>query len=394
MIAMSSPCTPHRDQSKRILDPSPAFSNYFSDDENSPQSSGILKPSPSQSKLLGRLNAIGRQILRKNPSEHERTVLSAELDALEQTLNAPEPQSREPPDINDSGLFVDDEPVEEAQEKDKRSGLEASVAAAQQQVKDKAQMRDELVARVDRLNREFQKRFEEIKVLTLVTELWFDLKTEDVKHHNNLSIQKLETSAQEILKIRSENHKLRADLHQSHSNFLLLKMQLRGIEVRAGPYIDSTESTELKQSIEQWRSDWKTANERVKSLSEEYEHRANGDINSADSTQTSDLTSSTLATGSPRPRKSLLKIIRPALVAQNKTDLFTSEDTQETKANGVASRGGNEPANQGSTEKTAKCVEFEADDEAEEVVSNADDYKSPWLELWDGLADFAGIYDQ
>lgn len=393
MIAMSSPCTPHRDQSKRILDPSPAFSNYYSDDETSPQSSGILKPSPSQSKLLGRLNAIGRQILRKNPSDHERTVLSAELDALEQTLNAPEPQTREPPDINDSGLFIDDEP-EEARETDKRGDLEASVAAAQKRLKKEAQKRDELVARVNKLNREFQKRYEEMKVLTLVTELGFEMKTESTQHHNDLSIRKLEASAQEILKIRSENHKLKAELHQSHSNFLLLKMQLRGIEVQAAPFTDSTESTELKQSIEQWKSDWKTADERVKSLSEELEHRANGDINSADSTQMSDITSSTLPSGSPRPRKSLLKIIRPALIAQNKADLFTSEDTQGTKANGVARHGGNvEPAIETPEKKAAKSVEFDTADEAEEV-SNESDCKSPWQELWDGLADFAGIYDQ
>jgi len=157
MIAPFTP--PHHDQSKRILESSPAFSNYFSDEEPSPQTSGILRPSPSQSRLLGRLSAIGRQILRKDPGEHERTVLNAELDALEQTLNAPEPRSREPPDIADSGLFVDDEPEEQP---DKQ--LTEALMAAKAHVATERQKRQELTERVNKVVRQVQLRHEEIKV--------------------------------------------------------------------------------------------------------------------------------------------------------------------------------------------------------------------------------------
>lgn len=157
MIAPFTP--PHRDQPKRVLESSPAFSNYFSDEETSPQASGVLRPSPSQSRLLGRLNAIGRQILRKDPGERERTVLSAELDALEQTLNAPEPQSREPPDIADSGLFVDDEPEEQP---DKQ--LEEMMTAAKAHVTVERQKLKELTERVNKVVHQVQLRHEEIKV--------------------------------------------------------------------------------------------------------------------------------------------------------------------------------------------------------------------------------------
>ena len=157
MIAPFTP--PHHDQPKRIFESSPAFSNYFSDEEISPQASGLLRPSPSQSRLLGRLNAIGRQILRKDPGEHERTVLSAELDALEQTLNAPEPQSREPPDIADSGFFADDEPEEQP---DKQ--LEETLMAAKARVAAERQKRKELTDRVNKVVRQVQLRHEEIKV--------------------------------------------------------------------------------------------------------------------------------------------------------------------------------------------------------------------------------------
>ena len=158
MIAPFTP--PHHDPPKRIFESSPAFSNYFSDEETSPQASGLLRPSPSQSRLLGRLNAIGRQILRKDPGEHERTVLSAELDALEQTLNAPEPRSREPPDIAGSGLFVDDETEEQPADKQ----LEETLTAAKAHVAAEKQKRDELTERVNKVVRQVQLRHEEIKV--------------------------------------------------------------------------------------------------------------------------------------------------------------------------------------------------------------------------------------
>jgi len=398
MITMTNPCTPHRDQLKRVLEPSPAFSNYFSDDESSPSSTTVPKLSPSQSNLLGRLNAIGRQILRKDPGEHERSILSAELDALEQTLNAPEPQSREPPDIDDSGLFVDDGPEDETEiktETEESSDLEASVAVAQEQLMEQARKRDELVIRVERLNRELRKRYEEIKVLCPSQTIYRFVLLTLYQHINDLAIERLESSAQEILKLRSENHKLQAESHHSSSDFLFLKMQLRAIEVQAALHMDSTEGSELKESVEQWKMDWKAADARVKHLSEGDGHGANGDIGLGmmEHGNASDHTSSSF--GSPQPHKSRLTITRPGLIARHGADPFVEEGVPNAKPNGVVNHSDSaEPALAPFRTKNAKTVNFEANEEHSSKEKPPTPPKTPWQELWDGLADFAGIYDQ
>jgi len=394
MITMSNPCTPHRDASKRVLEPSPAFSNYFSDDETSPSSSSVLTPSPSQSKLLGRLNAIGRQILRKDPGEHERSILSAELDALEHTLNAPESQSREPPDIDDSGLFVDDGPDDDT-ETEESNDLETSATAARQQLMEQARKRDELVSRVNRLNQELQKRYEEIKVASPLQNGISVFLANIYQHINDLAIERLESSAQEILKLRSENHKLQAESHHSRSDFLFLKMQLRAIEIQAAPHIDSVEDSELKESIERWKADWKAADARVNYANEGDDHRANGAVSlgMTEHTDFSDTASGSF--GSPQPHKSRLTISRPGLIAHHNTDPFIEENASEAKPNGVVNHSESaEPAAASSKKKTAKTVNFEGGEENSDKEKGSSPPKTPWQELWDGLADFAGIYDQ
>jgi hypothetical protein len=64
----------------------------------------------SQRIILARLNNVAKSILRATDlTEHHCQLLDADLDRLEQTLSAPDAQTREPADIADSGLFVDDD---------------------------------------------------------------------------------------------------------------------------------------------------------------------------------------------------------------------------------------------------------------------------------------------
>ena len=163
---MVNPSTPFRQRTHRVLEPSPSFSVYFSDDDTtSPQASASMEPSPMQRKLLGRLQDIGQQILRKNLSIYEHGVLGAELDALEQTLRAPESQSREPADVEDSGLFMDDDDDDSEHEQDgKEHGLkdQAEVLLARER-----EDHDELQTRFDQIVQELQNRYEDVQVRTI-----------------------------------------------------------------------------------------------------------------------------------------------------------------------------------------------------------------------------------
>lgn len=128
---------------------------------------------------------------------------------------------------------------------------------------------------------------------------------------------------------------------------------------------------------------------RLKAAIKDDDHLANGDVTSEDPTDASDLTSSSL--NSPRLRKSRLTIIRPGLIAHHSADPFMVESTPEPKANGVARGGSAEPVLGVPEKKGVKSVEFEGDEEAEEEDGGSNE--TPWQELWDSLADFAGIYD-
>ena len=71
----------------------------------------FLRSGPS----FARLNGVSAAII-KAPTltEHHVQLLHADIDRLESTLSGPDPQSREPADIGDYGLFADDEGEEKS----------------------------------------------------------------------------------------------------------------------------------------------------------------------------------------------------------------------------------------------------------------------------------------
>ena len=179
---------------------------------------------------------------------------------------------------------------------------------------------------------------------------------------------------------------MQAELHHSHSDFLFLKMQLRALEVQASPYLKATASDPLKESIERWKADWKAADMRLRNVShEDEEHNANGDVTSVDLTDTSDLTQQSI--GSTRPLKSRLTITRPDTVTHHNADPFMAESTPPPKA---------APERGSSIEPIVQSVDSKADEDfsdEHEGISDTQTLKTPWQELWDSLAEFAGIHD-
>jgi hypothetical protein len=174
---------------------------------------------------------------------------------------------------------------------------------------------------------------------------------------------------------------MQAELHHSRSDFLFLKMQLRALEVQAAPYLKAAANDPLKESIERWKADWKAADMRLRSAShEDDEHKVNGDVNSMDLTDTSDLTQQSL--GSTR-----LTITRPGAVTHHSADPFITEGTPPP----------NEAPERGSSiESTIQGVGPKTDEDfrdEHEGLSDTQTSKTPWQELWDSLAEFAGIHD-
>ena len=173
---------------------------------------------------------------------------------------------------------------------------------------------------------------------------------------------------------------MQAELHHSRSDFLFLKMQLRALEVQAAPYLKTTAGDPLKENIERWKANWKAADMRLQSAGHgDDEHKANGDITSVDLTDTSDLTRQSL--GSTRLRKSRLTITRPG------ADPFITQDTPPS--NGAPER---DPTIEPTIHNVGPKGDEDFVDEHEGLLDTQTS-KTPWQELWDGLAEFAGIHD-
>lgn len=179
---------------------------------------------------------------------------------------------------------------------------------------------------------------------------------------------------------------MQAELHHSRSDFLFLKMQLRALEVQAAPHLKTAAGDPLKENIERWKTNWKAADVRLRSAShEDDEHKANGEVTSVDLTDTSDLTRQSL--DSPRLLKSRLTITRPGAVTHHSADPFITEDTAPA---------GGTSEHDSPIEPALQSVSPKADEDfldEHETLSDTQPSKTPWQELWDSLAEFAGIHD-
>ena len=87
------------------------MSDYFTDPSNSPDIL-IRSPSSTQQEILRRLQSLGDWVLRQELSSHTATKAHVVLDELQGVLIAPDPQSRQPADIEESDLFSPEDEIE------------------------------------------------------------------------------------------------------------------------------------------------------------------------------------------------------------------------------------------------------------------------------------------
>jgi len=270
------PLTPVRD-ARNLAQPihdSP-FSDYFTDEARSvsidPKATYNM-PSNETQRLLLRLNNLGAQILRHDPGADSFDALSSRLDDLEDTLCAPDAQTRQPAELVDSGLFMEDEDEDrdiptpsDLQVNTMPLSLDSAMDIVRSPVKPKKSPNTRLLKqtqalrnRVTKANTELRQRFEEMRAL------------------NDQHITQIEESTREVLTLRSETESLRSDLAFDHSELLFLKLQLKALEVQADGLLEQSEegvtsSTERKQRVllqegmQQWKADWDDVDARLRS---------------------------------------------------------------------------------------------------------------------------------
>lgn len=161
-MAFAHPSTPQHRAAPRSLWSSPAFSDYFSgnDESHSPSLMSGAKVTPLQQRLLYRLNELAQQVLRAEPGDQTAIILEEELEHIEQRCNAPESQSRAPAEMADSGLFIDDDDTE-----DYMDGCAVDEEAEQKPLE--SQERHEAIARISKATAQLQQRCADIQVRAL-----------------------------------------------------------------------------------------------------------------------------------------------------------------------------------------------------------------------------------
>jgi hypothetical protein len=117
--------------------------------------------------ILERLSGIAKAILvSPDLTEHHFHLIQLDIDRLEQTIAAPDPQSKEPADVGDSGLFDEED---EHEEEDVTELARETAVDIQPQVAtpDNAEAKD-VVLRVMKATEDLNKRFREFRVRDLL----------------------------------------------------------------------------------------------------------------------------------------------------------------------------------------------------------------------------------
>ena len=273
---MDVPVTPARSmlssrQSSKLQD-SP-FSDYFTDDGRSAENVAgewYSAPSPEAQQLLLRLNKIQSQLMRGAEGESERETLNIvgkRLDNIDLELNALHSQTRNPAEMEDSGLFMEDEEEGNGQaESGTPNGLGMQYDGATD-VFTAPVTKEEKRAEYDYLLAQAQ------HVLSNVSNAQRRLKQRhaELRELNDEHAASMDDRDRQIEELKSENEAMKLDLGHDHSELLFLKLQHKALEVEFDGLDDqqpremrALQRKKLQDEMDRWRHDWDNVDGRMR----------------------------------------------------------------------------------------------------------------------------------
>ncbi|KAJ9649406.1 hypothetical protein H2199_000181 [Coniosporium tulheliwenetii] len=336
-------------------------SDYFTDSSFSPDS--VSTSSPDQKYLLHRLERIGVQLLRNEPNAHMLSSVTSALNTVDDILAAPTSQSRQPADLVDSGLFMNDDDTDSlgagTDEEGDTSGTKDTTRASND---DSVMLQSQhQLGRMQELASELRIRYEE------------QGKT------NDLLLSRLEDAVAKLLRLRSENESLRADLSFDHSELLCLKLEYKALEVQVAPYMDQFPDKELLDDFERWKLDYKDAYKHLLTRREKYYGKQEGVFER--SGDHSDNTNDRVAFEKEARAESKLSSPRSLSPAPSAIESVADEE--------LATPMEDVPADPWITKNG---TEEELDDGPCGCVECKRPVKTPWQEFCDSAAELAGMY--
>lgn len=270
---------------RTILHDSP-FSDYYSD---STFSGGPQQASKTQSALLNRLSQLAVQITREEPVEPVAHHVQGALDNIYALFAVPDTQTRQPADLEDSGLFVeDDKSVADLPREHVSKGFPEDVIADEEL--------EDVYSTLIKMSMELREGFLEMKVratqstcarhpnsskdhqsglmadMTKVQNQNDALKSENKALRSQNDILQAQVSAlrSKIESVRTQNHSLRTDLQSDFTELMSLKLQLMAIEVKSALHLGEDNSDVLKESMEHWTDEWHEMDEKFRERREKF----------------------------------------------------------------------------------------------------------------------------
>lgn len=257
------------------------FSDYFTDDGRSAVEAGYNPPSPEAQQMLLRLNRLQSQLMRGADGESEREALNIvgkRLDSIELELNTLHSQTRMPPELEDSGLFLEEDEDEtakagEGEESCTPDGLGVQYGGTNDDVFKDRPTREQQQAEHDYLLVQAQ------QVLSNVSKAQNRLKQchAELRQLNEVNAVDIEDKDRVIEELKSQNEAMQLDLVHDHSELLFLKLQFKALEVEVDALDDDapdgakpTQRKKLQEDMDRWRSDWHDVDGRMKKRRNRY----------------------------------------------------------------------------------------------------------------------------
>lgn len=262
-----------------VLHDSP-FSDYYTD--SSPALSA--QTTKTQSALVNRLSQLAVQFTRQDVPQDVAHHVQATLDHIYALFTVPDTQTRQPADMEDSGLFIDEDspcssktcfdPPATPDDHDQHDGVHEEL--------------DDVYGNMLKMSRELRRTFAGLQENehTLMEDLvdsmeegeTLRVENTDLRSKLNLIQRQADLLGEQVNGLRAknkmvtaENHNLREDLHHEFNQLLNLRLHLIEIEFECARTLPGRERNDaLAKSIARWRDEWDTLSQHFQRRSEQY----------------------------------------------------------------------------------------------------------------------------
>ncbi|KAK7524859.1 hypothetical protein IWZ03DRAFT_35215 [Phyllosticta citriasiana] len=270
------PATP---PARPVLHDSP-FSDYYTD--SSPVM--LAQTSKTQNALVNRLSQLAVQFTRQDVPHDVAHHVQATLDHIYALFTVPDTQTRQPADLEDSGLFIDEDspcPSKTRYDPPATTDNDDENGEVHEEL-------DDVYGNMLKMSQELRQTFSGLQENehSLMEDLVDSmeegemLRTEnaDLRSKLNLIQRQADLLSEQVNGLRAknkmvtaENHDLREDLHHEFNQLLNLRLHLIEIEFECARTLAGRERNDaLAKSIAYWRDEWDALSQHFQSRNQQY----------------------------------------------------------------------------------------------------------------------------